>query len=206
MVIKLAWKDRLPKTKLGGGYLGDGFPLCSDLPPHYFLRKGSTFILTGKFCLHRATDPTICKSAMIGKARVLFSHPCLFSGKSSIEGYYSDVEWQRPKRPQFTPNKDTSALYAALCARDPKTKRCTFPREVVLPKTIKCDGKQECGAEFLKVVKMVDGDTKMYYKHSAPPCVRLAWYARVICVCVSSSCLIGDVSVVDVANNSVQES
>ena len=48
MVLKLAWKDRLPKTKLHGGYLGDGFPLCSELPPRYFLSKGSTFILTGK--------------------------------------------------------------------------------------------------------------------------------------------------------------
>ena len=100
------------------------------------------------------------------------------SGKSSIEGRYSDDEWQSKTRPQFTPNKDTSALYAALCARDPKTKRCTFPREVVLPKTLKCDGKQECGAEFLKVVKMVDGNTRMYYKHLVPECVRLAWWVQ----------------------------
>ena len=142
MVLKLAWKDRLPKTNLNGGHLGDGFPLCSDLPVKYFLRRGSTFILTGK---------------------------------SSVEGYYSDVEWQSADRPRFIPNKDTSELYAALCANDTTTNKCTFPREVVLSRTINCDGDQECGADFLKVVKMVDGDRVMYYKHVAPTCVRFAW-------------------------------
>ena len=32
--------DPFPKTALGGGYLGDGDPLCSDLPARPFLKRG----------------------------------------------------------------------------------------------------------------------------------------------------------------------
>jgi hypothetical protein len=47
MQIKPDWHDRLPKTKLDSGYLGDGFPLCLDLPTQEFLRQGAVFELTG---------------------------------------------------------------------------------------------------------------------------------------------------------------
>ena len=32
-------RDIFPKTDLKGGYIGDGFPLCSDLPPRMHLHK-----------------------------------------------------------------------------------------------------------------------------------------------------------------------
>ena len=37
-------RDRFPKRDLWDGYVGDGFPLCSDLPPRSFLAKGATFV------------------------------------------------------------------------------------------------------------------------------------------------------------------
>jgi hypothetical protein len=33
---------------LYSGYLGDGYPLCEDLPEKAFLRKGATFVYLGK--------------------------------------------------------------------------------------------------------------------------------------------------------------
>jgi len=41
------WRDRFPKTDLQGGYIGDGFPLCADLPERMFLRKGAKYRLLG---------------------------------------------------------------------------------------------------------------------------------------------------------------
>jgi len=45
MEITLGYRDRLPKTALGGGYLGDGFPVCSELPPLDYLRAGTVYTL-----------------------------------------------------------------------------------------------------------------------------------------------------------------
>ncbi|CAB9517124.1 Protein of unknown function (DUF1800) [Seminavis robusta] len=43
MLIELRWHDIKPKSDLLGGYIGDRYPLCTDLPERDFLRKGSTF-------------------------------------------------------------------------------------------------------------------------------------------------------------------
>ena len=47
MKIQSAWRDKFPKTDLTGGYIGDGFPLCVDLPEKMFLRKGAKYRLLG---------------------------------------------------------------------------------------------------------------------------------------------------------------
>lgn len=41
------WRDRFPKTDLQGGYIGDRYPLCVDLPERMFLRKGAKYRLLG---------------------------------------------------------------------------------------------------------------------------------------------------------------
>lgn len=42
-------RDPFPKSDLGNGYIGDGYPLCKDLPPRDFLRKGATFRAVGNY-------------------------------------------------------------------------------------------------------------------------------------------------------------
>ena len=32
MKIQSDWRDKFPKTDMTGGYIGDGYPLCVDLP------------------------------------------------------------------------------------------------------------------------------------------------------------------------------
>lgn len=49
MQIRPQWRDRLPKAKLDSGYLGDGYPLCDELPPQSFLRKDARYEYTGDF-------------------------------------------------------------------------------------------------------------------------------------------------------------
>ena len=36
-----------PKTDLHGGHIGDGYPVCSDLPDDLHLRKGATYVYRG---------------------------------------------------------------------------------------------------------------------------------------------------------------
>ena len=40
-------RDMHPKTDLLGGHIGDGLPLCADLPGRAFLRRGATFEYVG---------------------------------------------------------------------------------------------------------------------------------------------------------------
>ncbi|CAB9519484.1 Protein of unknown function (DUF1800) [Seminavis robusta] len=47
MQIVAEWRDRLPKMGLDRTYVGDGYPLCSDLPTDHFLSKGATYRLLG---------------------------------------------------------------------------------------------------------------------------------------------------------------
>jgi len=47
MKIQAGWRDKFPKTDMMGGYLGDGYSLCVDLPDKMFLRKGATYRLLG---------------------------------------------------------------------------------------------------------------------------------------------------------------
>jgi len=39
--------DKQPKMAPSGGYLGDGYPVCSDLPDRLFLKKGAEYQLAG---------------------------------------------------------------------------------------------------------------------------------------------------------------
>ena len=41
------YRDVFPKINLENGFIGDGFPLCTDLPEKSFLRKGATYRLLG---------------------------------------------------------------------------------------------------------------------------------------------------------------
>merc|ERR1719273_186500 len=47
MRIVAEWRDMFPKMDLFDGYVGDGYPLCEDLPTHSYLKKGATYRLLG---------------------------------------------------------------------------------------------------------------------------------------------------------------
>ena len=102
-----------------------------------------------------------------------------YTGDSSAEGVQFDKIWVTSERPRFTPSNN-SDLFKALCKRDSNTGKCTFPSYVVLPQTIPCLGAQECGAEHVKVVKIVDGKDVGYFTHLPPPCARLAFFNGVM--------------------------
>ena len=47
MRVNEAWRDKFPKMGLDGKYIGDGYPLCVDLPNQHFLKRGATYRLLG---------------------------------------------------------------------------------------------------------------------------------------------------------------
>ena len=47
MTIDVRYRDMFPKMGLNGRYIGDGFPLCADLPKHHFLKRGAKYVLLG---------------------------------------------------------------------------------------------------------------------------------------------------------------
>ncbi|CAK0869087.1 unnamed protein product [Prorocentrum cordatum] len=47
MQMMADWHDVYPKPDLSGGYLGDGYPLCADLPPRAFLLRGARYRFVG---------------------------------------------------------------------------------------------------------------------------------------------------------------
>ena len=59
ITIKPTWRDTFPKTSLDGGFIGDRYPVCTDLPPRAFLRIGARYQYLG-FSRHPTLqdDPT----------------------------------------------------------------------------------------------------------------------------------------------------
>ena len=49
MSIEEGWRDVFPKLGLNQRYVGDGIPLCYDLPDKHFLKNGATYVLLGSF-------------------------------------------------------------------------------------------------------------------------------------------------------------
>ena len=59
MKIVPEWRDSFPKSDTTSGYIGDGYPLCSDFPSKPFLRKGATYRLLGSSSLPELmSDPS----------------------------------------------------------------------------------------------------------------------------------------------------
>uniref|UniRef100_A0A7S2HM24 DUF1501 domain-containing protein n=1 Tax=Helicotheca tamesis TaxID=374047 RepID=A0A7S2HM24_9STRA len=48
MKIVPSWRDTSPKNDVLGGYIGDGYALCADLPSQMFLKKGATYRFLGR--------------------------------------------------------------------------------------------------------------------------------------------------------------
>lgn len=51
MKIEADWRDRFPKTDTTGGYIGDRYPLCVDLPEKAFLKEGAEYRFLGSSVL-----------------------------------------------------------------------------------------------------------------------------------------------------------
>eukprot|EP00931_Biecheleriopsis_adriatica_P060389 TRINITY_DN3626_c0_g1_i1.p1 TRINITY_DN3626_c0_g1~~TRINITY_DN3626_c0_g1_i1.p1 ORF type:complete len:2436 (-),score=328.82 TRINITY_DN3626_c0_g1_i1:104-7411(-) len=60
MQMRAEWHDIHPKPDLDGGYFGDGYPRCSDLPAHAHLAKGAKYVFRSGV---RASDTRLLQSS-----------------------------------------------------------------------------------------------------------------------------------------------
>eukprot|EP00603_Paraphysomonas_imperforata_P004238 CAMPEP_0114421664 /NCGR_PEP_ID=MMETSP0103-20121206/5199_1 /TAXON_ID=37642 ORGANISM="Paraphysomonas imperforata, Strain PA2" /NCGR_SAMPLE_ID=MMETSP0103 /ASSEMBLY_ACC=CAM_ASM_000201 /LENGTH=2411 /DNA_ID=CAMNT_0001590201 /DNA_START=27 /DNA_END=7262 /DNA_ORIENTATION=+ len=149
MYIRPDKRDRFPKTKLRGGYLGDGVQLCSNLPPRHFLKSGARYVLNGF-------------TSQIGS---------FYDNLAAGNGSHA--------RSHFSPdNQGQSELYDTLCDRSVSNGKCSFPPVVTLTSTLTCHGNVECQADTLRTVQINDDadNTTMYYTYEEPPCVHMMFF------------------------------
>ena len=95
MLINPKSRDDYPKTKLKlSGYIGDEYPLCTDLPAQHYLAIGAKFVLTGATSIEDI------------EAAELLSPQDDRDARAAID-YLG----------RFAPSPDSSGLYSVLCAR-----------------------------------------------------------------------------------------
>ena len=147
MIINPRWRDVFPKMDLYGGYVGDSYPLCSDLPKRQFLNIGAKYILLGSSAV---------------------------SEYQTGDEWWTESWWPRQGRMLVNLSLDTSsALYAALCNAGPDSK-CRFQPVVTLDKNLNCQGK-ECLVDELRTIRVSD-NPPIYYEYIRPACVELTFF------------------------------
>ena len=95
MQIIPEWRDIFPKIDLANGYIGDGYPLCVDMPHKSFLRKNAKYRLLGSSTLLElqsnppASIDAQSKSFTLLKSSHLYNELC----KPKTQGG-TDCNWQ----------------------------------------------------------------------------------------------------------------
>jgi len=79
--IRPEWKDHFPKLGLNSQFVGDGYPLCSDLPHQYFLKKGAKFRILGAkanpdFTYEKVTKDDMTRASLDFQSSTLASILC----------------------------------------------------------------------------------------------------------------------------------
>jgi len=161
MVIHMEDRDQTPKRAPGGGFIGDGFPQCTDLPSRGFLRKGATYRYLGR-----------------SPVTVAVEDPQWYSKEGKYSSY-AGSSWDWTKRNDLG---STSLLAAALCGSAAAGGLCQLKGEVTLPGSLACTG-MECEVDTVRSVGLVDGlawsnGTRytVYYEYVHQPCVHLAYF------------------------------
>jgi len=140
---------------LHSGYLGDGVPLCADLPQHHFLSKGARWVYLG-------SNPyaTLQPEAMDSRTTTL-----------SLGDAWLD------KVPRLRPVPGASDLHQALCDSKGPGDKCSYSAEVLLPATLPCHG-DECLIDTAVVVDIVDPITNgtVFFEYVRRACVELSFF------------------------------
>jgi len=146
-------RDHFPKMDLYHGYLGDGYPLCTALPPQAFLRRGAKYrYLASGMAPQLQTDPDYANTLTEPQPRL---HP-----RRTGSALYRKLCW-----PELPADTSVSAFWS-----------CTFASEVLLDANLPCDG-VECAVEKPRVVGIEDADGSVtYYEYVPPPCVYPAFF------------------------------
>jgi hypothetical protein len=146
-------RDLFPKTNLYDGHLGDGYPLCADLPDRHFLSKGARWSYIGHSPGARSQPEAIheqTKYRMHGVGMVQY--------RFGPNWHWAQDDDILQTMPRIRPSPITSLLYRQLCGNSAVFAPCNFTSEVTLPSTLSCDG-DECHIDTVAVVDILDPAT-----------------------------------------------
>ena len=158
-----AKRDLFPKMNLYDGHLGDGSPLCADLPLRHFLSKGAHWSYRGQ-----SKAATKQPEAMDALTSTLMAN---------IEQHGAPTYPAPESVPRLRPRPSSSALYRELCGVSEGGAPCQFRSEIYLPETLPCHG-DECAISTTVVVDLVDPLTNatVHYEYVRRPCVELTFF------------------------------
>jgi len=83
MRMREQWHDIYPKTDLDGNYIGDGYPLCSDIPPRAFLLKGANYSFLG-YVYSGSYIKELNQNSALYKSLCASSGSCSFASKMQL--------------------------------------------------------------------------------------------------------------------------
>ena len=151
-------RDLFPKLSLHSGHLGDGFPLCADLPPRHFLARGARYSYLGD-------TPTARQ-----QPEALDSH--------TVQAL---AQLEASAVPRLAPTPGSSWLHGALCRSSGAGAQCAFASEVELAATLPCHG-DECEVDTVAVVAVHDplANQTAYYEYVRRACVELAFFSGAV--------------------------
>jgi hypothetical protein len=132
MRINPEWRDVFPKMDLNGGFIGDSYTLCSDLPEKQFLKKGAKYILLGS---HNAPE-----------------------FQSGDMGWWDNWSDDLILRIELDPS---SQLRKFLCNYNAFSGSCDFKSVVVLDENLSCTG-LECASDNLRAFKVQNDPPVFY--------------------------------------------
>ena len=165
-------RDLFPKTNLYDGHLGDGKPLCADLPERHFLSKGARWSYLGHAPGARSQPEAIMEATKYREHGLGF-----IQYRFGPNWHWTRDEEAVKSIPRIRSNPATSLLYQQLCGNRDVGAPCNFTSEVYLPATIGCDG-DECDIDTVAVVDIRDPTTNetVYYEYVRPACTELTFF------------------------------
>lgn len=120
-------RDFFPKLGLLQQYVGDGYPLCTDLPEKHFLKAGAKYRLVN-------SD---------GQPELQVDNP-----------YWVDEAWVSSTGAQRMSADPSGALYAKLCQSN--NGECQYQTLVDLDSDLACTG-DECAVDTIRTIQVETG-------------------------------------------------
>ena len=141
-------RDRFPKTKLGGGHLGDNYPLCNARPKRHYLRKGARYLYHGQVSMFGATHDNADK-----KLPNIRLH---FTPDAKQSGLYAQL---------CARDKNTGMCSFPSVVTLAETVDCNGP--------VECGADN---IRSIKIIEPTNDDLYGYYTYVEPPCTRLMFF------------------------------
>ena len=142
---EVSWRDSFPKMDLYDGHLGDGYPVCNQLPRRHFLRKGARYSYLGR-----------TPSAKLQYLRYTTEQGGTFLELRSSSALYlrlCDAGGGGPTSSRCRFPSDVELEEQIPCDSEDGT----------------------CSVDTVHVLKLVDANETVYYEYQRLPCVELTF-------------------------------